>query len=80
MIKVAKKRVSSTKRAKNSWISGKIQKIMHEGVRKNTHRPVSSANPRRKVSQKMAEAIAESMYGRRGKKKKNSGSRRKKSR
>ncbi len=34
---------------------------MHEGVRKNTHAPVSGANPRRAVPQKQAIAIAESM-------------------
>ena len=42
-------------------ISNKIQKIMHEGVRKNTHKPVSSSNPRRKVDVKQAAAIAYSM-------------------
>ena len=36
----------------------KISKIMHEGVRMNTHKPVSKSNPRRKVSQKQAVAIA----------------------
>jgi hypothetical protein len=56
-------------RKKNAWISGKIQRIMHEGVRRNTRKPVSAKNPRRKVSQTMAEAIAESMYRRRNKKK-----------
>lgn len=44
-------------------ISNKVSKIMHEGVRKNTHKPVSSSNPRRKVSQKQAVAIAYSMAG-----------------
>lgn len=36
---------------------------MHEGVRMNTHMPVSSSNPRRKVSSKQAVAIAYSMAG-----------------
>lgn len=42
-------------------IGTKISMIMKEGVRKNTHRPVSKANPRRKVSGKQAAAIAYSM-------------------
>lgn len=50
------------KASKNAWISNKIKKIMSEGVRKNTHRPVGKGNPRRKVGLKQAEAIAESMY------------------
>lgn len=41
----------------------KIEKIMKEGVRRNTHRPVSKSNPRRKVSQKQAVAIAINMAG-----------------
>lgn len=45
----------------NSLIGEKIKKIMAEGVRRNTHKPVSKKNPRRKVSQKQAVAIAESM-------------------
>jgi len=48
-------------------ISDKIAKIMREGVRKNTQRPVSSSNPRRKVPVKQAVAIAYSM-SRKGKK------------
>jgi len=44
-------------------ISNKISKIMHEGVRKDTHAPVSKSNPRRPVSQKQAVAIAYSMAG-----------------
>jgi len=52
---------------KSVWISNKIEKIMSEGVRKNTHKAVSKSNPRRKVSQKVAIAIAESMYRRRKK-------------
>ena len=42
-------------------IGTKISMIMHEGIRKNTHRPVSKSNPRRKVSAKQATAIAYSM-------------------
>lgn len=45
-------------------ISSKVSKIMHEGVRRNTHKAVSSSNPRRKVSQKQAVAIAYSMADR----------------
>jgi len=47
-------------------IGTKIGIIMREGVRKNTRKPVSKSNPRRKVSPKMAQAIAFSMK-RRGK-------------
>ena len=39
----------------------KISMIMHEGVRRNTHKAVSKANPRRKVSAKQAVAIAMDM-------------------
>lgn len=49
------------KSEKQKYISSKISKIMHEGVRKNTQKPVSSSNPRRAVPQKQAIAIAESM-------------------
>ena len=42
-------------------LSKKISKIIHEGVRRNTHAPVSKTNPRRKVSYEQAIAIAESM-------------------
>jgi hypothetical protein len=47
--------------AKEQFISRKIGKIENEGVRRNTHAPVSKSNPRRKVPQKQAEAIAYSM-------------------
>lgn len=50
----------------NRAVSNKVEKIMAEGVRRNTHKPVSKSNPRRKVSQRQAVAIAESMV-RRGK-------------
>lgn len=49
----------ATEKAK--FVSNKIKKIMHEGVRRNTHAPVSASNPRRQVPQKQAIAIAESM-------------------
>ena len=42
-------------------VGSKIKVILQEGVRRNTHAPVSKSNPRRKVSQKQAEAIAISM-------------------
>lgn len=42
-------------------IGTKISMILHEGVRKNTHAPISQSNPRRKVSQKQAVAIAMDM-------------------
>lgn len=62
---MVKKRVN---RAKNSWISAKIARIMNEGVRRNTHKPYNPrTNPRRKVALNVAKAIAESMYRRRGK-------------
>lgn len=53
-------------KTKNKAIGNKIAKIMKEGVRRNTKKPVSGKNSRRKVSQKQAVAIAESM-ARRGK-------------
>jgi len=46
--------------AKEKFISSKIKKIEHEGVRRNTHAAVSKSNPRRKVPIKRAIAIAES--------------------
>jgi hypothetical protein len=49
-------------------VGAKIEKIMKEGVRRNTKKPVSSKNPRRPVGQRQAIAIAEHMVG--GKKKK----------
>ena len=52
---------------KEKFISHKVSRIMNEGVRENTHKPVSKSNPRKKVSDKQAVAIAYSM-ARRGKK------------
>ena len=52
---------------KNTWISNKISRIMKEGVRKNTRKALSKTNRRRKVSQKQAVAIAQSIYKRRKK-------------
>lgn len=39
---------------------------MHEGIRRNTKKVVSSRNPRRKVSQKQAVAVAYSMAREKG--------------
>ena len=47
--------------AKEKFISNKIGKIMKEGIRENTQKPVSSSNPRQPVSQKQAVAVAYSM-------------------
>jgi hypothetical protein len=54
------------KSEKQKFISNKIAKIMHEGVRGNTHKPVSSKNPRKPVSPKQAQAIAYSMAKKNG--------------
>jgi hypothetical protein len=45
----------------SSAVGNKIKKIMKEGIRKNTHKPVSKGNPRRKVSRKQAIAVAINM-------------------
>lgn len=45
----------------NPWVGEKIKKIMKEGVRRNTRKPVSKKNPRRRVSQAQAVAVALSM-------------------
>ena len=45
-------------KAKEKFISNKIKKVMDEGVRRNTHAPVSKSNPRRPVSTAQAAAIA----------------------
>ncbi|MBI5357035.1 hypothetical protein HZB78_05525 [Candidatus Collierbacteria bacterium] len=39
-------------------VSDKITKIINEGVRRNTHKPVSPSNPRRPVDKRRAIAIA----------------------
>lgn len=44
-------------------VSKKISKILKEGIRKDTHKPVSKSNPRRPVSQKQAVAVALSVAG-----------------
>ena len=49
------------KLSQRARVGDKIKKIMKEGVRRNTHKPVSASNPRRPVSQKQAVAIAISM-------------------
>lgn len=51
---------------RSKFISSKIAKVMREGVRRNTHKPVSSANPRRPVSKAQAVAIAYSEARRKG--------------
>ena len=45
----------------STGVGDKISKIMHEGIRRNTHKPVSAKNPRRKVGQKQAVAVAINM-------------------
>jgi hypothetical protein len=52
--------------SKSSWIGQKIEKIMSEGIRRNTHKPVSKTNKRRKVGLEQARAIAISMSKRGG--------------
>lgn len=52
---------------KNSpWVGSKIKKILKEGIRRNTRKPVSKKNPRRKVFQDQAIAVALSMARRKG--------------
>ncbi len=48
------------------WVGNKIDQIMAEGIRRNTRKPVSKTNKRRKVSRKMAVAVAISMAQRKG--------------
>jgi hypothetical protein len=55
---MAKKKLSKKDQSK---IGQKIAKILREGVRKNTKKPVSKSNPRRPVSPDQAKAIAFSM-------------------
>lgn len=50
--------------AKEAIISNKIDEIMKSGIRRNTRKPVSKTNKRRKVSQKVAVAVAHKMYER----------------
>lgn len=49
--------------SKKAAISSKVKRIMTEGIRRNTHKSVSSSNSRRPVSQKQAVAVALSMAG-----------------
>ena len=42
-------------------VGEKIRTIMHEGVRRNTHKPVSKSNPRQPVDINRAVAIAMAM-------------------
>ena len=56
-------RLKAAKKAKQKAVSQKIEKIMKEGVRRNTHEPISKSNPRRKVKLNQAQAIAYSMMG-----------------
>lgn len=58
---------------KKTAVGKKISKITKEGVRRNTRKPVSKSNPRRKVSHAQAVAIALSMAGKSKKKKKRGG-------
>jgi hypothetical protein len=53
----------ATQQQRKANVGNKVSKIMREGVRQNTRKPVSVKNPRRKVSQKQAVAIALSMAG-----------------
>lgn len=52
--------------AKKTFVGNKIEKILKEGVRRNTRKPVSKSNPRRKVSWKQAIAISLSMARQKG--------------
>lgn len=44
--------------AKAQFLARKFHEIKHKGVRKNTHAPVSSSNPRRSVGHDQMVAIA----------------------
>lgn len=44
--------------AKKQFLANKFKEIKTEGVRKNTHAPVSSSNPRRQVPTAQMQAIA----------------------
>lgn len=54
------------KSAKQEFLSRKFKEIKSKGVRKNTHAPVSSSNPRRQVPHDQAVAIALSEAKRKG--------------
>lgn len=64
MAKKRRKKIGRITNAKEAIISNKIDQILREGIRRNTRKPVSKSNPRRKVSQAQAVAIAHSMYER----------------
>ncbi len=48
------------------WVGNKIDQIMTEGIRRNTRKPLSKKNKRRKVLQKQAVAVALDMARRKG--------------
>ena len=48
------------------WVGDKIKTIMTEGIRRNTRKPVSKTNKRRKVSRRQAIAVAIDMARRSG--------------
>jgi hypothetical protein len=50
----------------NPYVAKKLAEIKEKGVRKNTHAPVSSSNPRRAVPQNQVVAIALSEARRKG--------------
>jgi hypothetical protein len=54
------------KTPREQFMSAKMEEIKKKGIRRNTHAPVSKNNPRRKVSQKQAVAIAMDMARRKG--------------
>lgn len=46
------------KSAKEMFVARKMHELKKKGVRRNTHKPVSSANPRRPVGREQMIAIA----------------------
>ena len=51
---------------KEKFLKKKFHEIKHEGVRRNTHAPVSASNPRRHVPKAQMIAIALSEARKRG--------------